>query len=320
MDLTNNATLLLCAYCLDLLLGDPRRFPHPVRGIGWAIMQLERLLKRGKAERWTGVVLVLIVLSGTYGITVALITFATRLQPKIGIVLQILMLWTALATKDLYVHTQRVFRPLIDGDLLTARLMLSRIVGRDTERLDSSEIVRATVETIAENVVDGITAPIFYALIGGAPAALAYKAANTLDSMVGYKNDRYRDFGWAGAKFDDLVNFIPARLTGMLIPIVAMMLGLDGRNSWRTFWRDRKKHPSPNSAHAEAAFAGALNVRLGGTSTYQGVPSHKPYLGEASQPLTPQAARLAQRLMWGTSVVFLMLGWAVLWLIKRGTG
>jgi len=186
-----------------------------------------------------------------------------------------------------------------------------------TENLDSSEIVRATVESIAENLVDGVTAPMFYALIGGAPAALAYKAANTLDSMVGYKNERYRDFGWASAKFDDWVNFVPARLTGILIPVVVAVLQFDGRDSWRIFWRDRKKHPSPNSAHAEAAFAGALNVRLGGTSTYQGVPSHKPYLGDQVQPLNPQTIRRAQLLMWGTSTGFLILGWIV-WLIIGG--
>ena len=161
---------------------------------------------------------------------------------------------------------------------------------------------------------------MFYALIGGAPAALVYKAANTLDSMVGYKNERYLHFGWAAAKFDNLVNFVPARLTGILIPLIAVILRFDGRNSWRIFWRDRKKHPSPNSAHAEAAFAGALNVRLGGTSTYRGVPSHKPHLGEALQPLTPQTIRRAQRLMWATSLGFLILGWVVSWLFPSSTG
>ncbi|MBI1926648.1 cobalamin biosynthesis protein CobD [Candidatus Poribacteria bacterium] len=314
------AMFLVFAYCLDLILGDPRWFPHPVRGIGWAISQLERGLKRGRGERWTGVVLVLVIVLGTYGLSFALIAMVTCLHRGISIALQIGMLWTTLAAKDLYIHTQQVLRPLIANDLSTARSMLSRIVGRDTENLDSSEIVRATVESIAENLVDGITAPMFYALIGGAPAALAYKAANTLDSMVGYKNERYRNFGWASAKFDDGVNFIPARLTGGLIPVVAAALRFDGRDSWRIFMRERKKHPSPNSAHAEAAFAGALNVRLGGTSTYQGVPSHKPYLGEPLQPLTPQTIRRAQILMWGTSVGFLILCFLVSWFFKGGTG
>ena len=197
--------------------------------------------------------------------------------------------------------------------------MLSRIVGRDTERLDEAEIVRATVETIAENVVDGITAPLFFAFLGGAPAALAYKAASTLDSMVGYKNETYRNFGWASARLDDALNFIPARLTGVLIPLAATFCGCNVRNGWRIFWRDRKKHPSPNSAHAEAAFAGALNVRLGGTSAYGGVPSHKEYLGDANRPLAPDAIKQAQRLMFATSVIFLIMGLSVITLIQMST-
>ena len=234
--------------------------------------------------------------------------FATRLHSYVGHALSVIILWTTLATKDLYVHSNQVYKPLTQGDLPNARKMLSRIVGRDTDKLGEAEIVRATVETIAENVVDGITAPLFYAFLFGAPGALAYKAASTLDSMVGYKNEKYKNFGWTSARFDDILNFIPARLTGILIPFIAFFLGFDGRNSWRVFWRDRKKHPSPNSAHVEAAFAGALNVRLGGVSTYSGVPSHKEYLGDANRPLEIDTIRRAQLLMFATSAMFLALG------------
>ena len=296
------------AYCLDLIIGDPLWFPHPVRGIGWAIQKLEKALKRGKMERFSGCLLTLFIAGGTYFLAAGVLYFATKLHPYVGHGLSIIILWTTLATKDLYVHSNQVYKPLAQGDLPIARKMLSRIVGRDTDKLDEPEIVRATVETIAENVVDGITAPLFYAILFGAPAALAYKAASTLDSMVGYKNEKYKNFGWASARFDDIVNFIPARVTGILIPFVALCPGFDGRNSWRIFWRDRKKHPSPNSAHAEAAFAGALTVRLGGVSTYSGVPSRKEYLGDANRPLEIDMIRRAQLLMFATSAIFLVFG------------
>ena len=316
---------ILIAYCLDLIIGDPLWFPHPVRGIGWAIQQFEKVLTtpwppflrgNGKAEKFSGCLLTLFIVGGTYSLATCVLYFAVRLHPCVGHTLSVIILWTTLATKDLYVHSNRVYKPLARGGLPTARKMLSRIVGRDTDKLDEPEIVRATVETIAENVVDGITAPLFYAILFGAPAALAYKAASTLDSMVGYKNEQYKNFGWASARFDDIVNFIPARVTGILIPFVAL-LGFDGRNSWRIFWRDRKKHPSPNSAHAESAFAGALNVRLGGVSTYSGVPSRKEYLGNANRPLEINAIQRAQLLMFATSAMFLAFGLIFRWLISK---
>jgi len=308
---------ILIAYCLDLIIGDPLWFPHPVRGIGWAIQKFEQALKHGRAEKFFGCLLTLVVVGGTYSLALAIIYFAEKLHPYLGHTLSIIILWTTLATKDLYVHSKQVYKPLAQDDLSTSRKMLSRIVGRDTDKLDESEIVRATVETIAENVVDGITAPLFYAVLSGAPGALAYKAASTLDSMVGYKNERYRNFGWASARFDDVVNFIPARITGILIPFVAFCFGFSGGNSWRIFWRDRKKHPSPNSAHAEAAFAGALNIRLGGTSTYNGVPSRKEYLGDANHPLEVSTIRRSQILMFATSTMFLAFGLICHWFISK---
>jgi len=326
---------IIIAYCLDLIIGDPLWFPHPVRGIGWAIQRLEKALTtpwppfplnkggrgvvrgKGKAERFSGCLLTLFIVGGTYALATVVLYLVAKLHPYVGHALNVIILWTTLATNDLYVHSKQVYKPLAQRDLPTARRMLSRIVGRDTDKLDEPEIVRATVETIAENVVDGITAPLFYAILFGAPAALAYKAASTLDSMVGYKNERYKNFGWASARFDDIVNFIPARVTGILIPFVALCPGFDMRKSWRIFWRDRKKHPSPNSAHAEAAFAGALNVRLGGTSIYSGVPSHKEYLGDANRPLEINTIRRAQFLMFATSAMFLVLGLICRWFIYK---
>ncbi len=299
------------AYSLDLILGDPTWFPHPVRGIGWLIQRLEKVLRRDRAERLLGCLLPLMIVGGTYGLTSGILLWAARLHPMLHHGLTVGVLWTSLATRDLYVQSKRVQSALLAGDPPKARRMLSHIVGRDTETLDEAEIVRATIETIGENLVDGVTAPLFYIFLGGAPAVLAYKAANTLDSMVGYRNGRYKDFGWASARLDDALNFLPARMTGMLIPLVAAGVGLNARQSWHIFWRDRKKHPSPNSAHAEAAFAGALQVQLGGISTYGGVPSHKEFLGEAKQPFTTATIRRAHRLMFGTSLAFLVIGWII---------
>jgi len=299
------------AYCIDLIFGDPAWFPHPVRYIGWIAKQLEKVLKRGQAEKLFGCLLTLIVVGGTYGLTAGILLLSARLHSTLYYALTVGMLWTTIATKDLYIQSKRVRDALLSEDYPKARQMLSRIVGRDTESLDEAEITRATVETIAENVVDGVTAPLFYAFLGGAPAALAYKAASTLDSMVGYRNERYKDFGWASARLDDVLNFIPARITGIIISLVAVCIGFNARQSWNIFWRDRRKHPSPNSAHAESAFAGALEVQLGGFSTYNGVSSYKELLGDAKNPLTAATIHKAHILMFGASLVFLIMGWLI---------
>lgn len=299
------------AYGMDLIFGDPVWFPHPVRGMGWLIQQLEKALRRGRAEKLLGCLLMVIVVGGTYSLTAGLLFWAFRLHPMFQYVVTLVLLWTTLANKDLYAESERVRTALLAEDYPRARQMLSRIVGRDTETLEEADIARATVETIAENVVDGITAPMFYAFLGGAPAALAYKAANTLDSMVGYRNERYKNFGWASARLDDVLNFVPARITGILIPPLAACIGFSAKQSWLVFWRDRKKHPSPNSAHAESAFAGALEVQLGGVSTYDGVSSRKELLGNARHPFIIATIRKAHRLMFGTSLAFLIIGWII---------
>lgn len=294
------------AYLIDLAIGDPRWMPHPVRGIGWLATNLEKYLKRGKLEKVAGCLLTVSVVGFVAILSYTLLHQVSIRNHVLGSAISVFLFWSCFATKDLYIESNRVLKALKKSDMVQARRDLSWIVGRDTEDLDEPEIVRATVETIAENVVDGITAPMFYAFIGGVPLALAYKAANTLDSMFGYKNEKYLNFGWASAKLDDALNFIPARLSGPLISLSAFICGLDAGNSWRIFLRDRKKHPSPNSGHAEAAFAGALNVRLGGVNYYNGIRSEKAFLGDPDKELGKEVISDAHRLMFVTSALFLI--------------
>ncbi|EGD51113.1 cobalamin biosynthesis protein CobD, partial [Thermoanaerobacter ethanolicus JW 200] len=218
-----------------------------------------------------------------------------------------LIIYTCLATKDLGKAAGRVYEALIKGDIVEARKRLSYIVSRDTDRLDVENISRGAIETVAENISDGIIASMFYAFIGGAPLAIFYKAASTLDSMVGYRNEKYLDLGFASAKLDDILNFIPARITGFLIVIAAFLLGYDYKNSWRIFLRDRLKHQSPNSAHGEAAVAGALNIQLGGLNYYFGKPEIKPTLGDGKEKITPQHIKDSIKIMYMTSFLGLVV-------------
>ncbi|MNI51510.1 cobalamin biosynthesis protein [compost metagenome] len=207
-----------------------------------------------------------------------------------------------------------VYKELRKGDIPAARSALGMIVGRDTAALDSPEIVRGTVETVAENIVDAVISPLFYALLGGAPLAMAYRAVNTLDSMVGYKNDKYRDLGWASARLDDVANYIPARLTALLLTLCARLLRLDWRRCWHMVRRDARKHPSPNSGYPESAVAGALGIRLGGFNVYHGVTSFRAYMGDPLRSLEPEDIIVASRLMLLSSSIFVLLCAAVSWL------
>jgi adenosylcobinamide-phosphate synthase len=224
-----------------------------------------------------------------------------------------LFLWSTISIRSLDRAAREILGLLRRGDLATARRRLSLIVGRDTERLGAAEITRATVETVAESISDGVIAPLFYFLLGGAPLACAYRAVNTLDSMVGYRSERYRDFGMAAARLDDVANFLPARLTALLLVGSALLLGLDWRQAWRIAWRDGARHPSPNSGYTEAAVAGALGVQLGGLNYYQGQPSLRPRLGEPATALEPGHIAGAIRMLYGAVAIFLFLaavGWA----------
>lgn len=289
---------ILIALGLDLLLGDPRWLPHPIRLIGRVAATLEAPLRRTFSNpRLAGVAAVLAVVGSTAMLAYALVTLAGRLHPLAGDALSIFLLYTTLASRDLMLHSHQVYRALVDGDLPAARQRVGWMVGRDTDQLDEPGVVRAAVESVAENLVDGVTAPLLFAALAGPVGALAYKAVNTLDSLFGYRNERYRDFGWASARLDDLVNYLPARLTAPLVPLAAALLGLHPRDSWRVLWRDRHNHTSPNAGLTEAAFAGALGVQLGGLNHYQGQPSQKPTLGDPGEGLEPAHILSANNLM-----------------------
>ena len=275
---------LAAAYFLDLFFGDPENWPHPVRWIGALIEKLEIFLRRAfpSNEYFSGVLLTISVCGITFFLTAFAVVCAYALQPALGFLINVLLIYTALSVKSLKDSACDVLKNLESGDLSAAKQSVGKIVGRDTDQMSEGEVVRATVETVAENTVDGIVSPLFYAMIGGAPLAMMFKAASTLDSMVGYKNERYRKFGWASAKFDDVLNFIPARLSALLIPVAAWVIGMKGLNSLKIAFRDGSKHPSPNSGIAEAAFAGALGVQLGGINYRNGAAVEYPFLGDDS--------------------------------------
>lgn len=306
-------TVLLPTVALDLLLGDPHWMPHPVRWMGRTISGLETLLRRlfpktPGGERWAGVVLAL-ALPTLFGGGSALILWGLgQVSPWLSWVVQLWFSYQLLAARSLQKESMAVYSPLKAHDLEGARRAVSRIVGRDTQALDETGVAKAAVETVAENTCDGVIAPLIFLFLGGLPAGMAYKAVSTLDSMVGYKNDKYRFFGWASARLDDILNFIPARLSGLLLCLGAALLpGCSGRRAWTIFWRDRRKHASPNSAHTEAACAGALGVRLAGDASYFGKVVHKPTLGDPVRPVESEDIPRACRLMYAGARLLLLL-------------
>ena len=313
MELLNTDTaIVLAAVVLDLILGDPRSLPHPVVAIGNLISFLEKQLRRlFKNARLAGVVLLVVTVAVSYAVAALLIKAAWLLAPEAGFAVGLYIAWVSLAARSLHAESCKVAQALERGDLPGARTALSYIVGRETDQLDEQEVVRGAVETVAENTGDGVIAPLFYLMLGGPPLAIAYKAVNTLDSMVGYKNERYLEFGWASARFDDLVNYLPARLTGLLMVLAAPVCGLSGGGAWRILRRDCRNHSSPNSGFPEAAAAGALGVRLGGANRYFGKVVEKPTIGDASVPLSLAAYAGVVRLMY-CSEALLVVGWLAL--------
>lgn len=314
-------SVLLPAVVLDLLLGDPHWMPHPVRWMGRTISGLEKLLRRlfpktPAGERGAGIVLA-VALPTLFGGGSALILWGLgQVSPWLSWVVQLWFTYQLLAARSLQKESMAVYYPLKAHDLEGARRAVSRIVGRDTQALDETGVAKAAVETVAENTCDGVTAPLIFLFLGGLPAGMAYKAVSTLDSMVGYKNDKYRFFGWASARLDDLLNFIPARLSGLLLCLGAALLpGCSGRRAWTIFWRDRRKHASPNSAHTEAACAGALGVQLAGDASYFGQVVHKPTLGDQVRPVEPEDIPWACRLMYaGAGLLLLLFAVLPVWL------
>jgi adenosylcobinamide-phosphate synthase len=329
--------VLLLAVLLDLLIGDPRSAWHPVALTGRLISAWERLLYRQGisplARRMAGAMLVLGTVLPVWLLVYLCLAWLHRLylppaagahrgQPGmlqlwacIYLVAGAIFLWATISIRSLDRAAREILGMLRRGDLAEARRRLSFIVGRDTDRLDPEQITRATVETLAENISDGVIAPLFYFLLGGPALACAYRAVNTLDSMVGYRNERYRDFGMAAARLDDVANFLPARLTMLLLAGSALLLGLEWRQAWRLSWRDASKHPSPNSGYPEAAVAGALGVQLGGLNYYGGVPSLRALMGDPKEILAPRHIEAAIRMLYGTVALFLVItiiGWLLL--------
>lgn len=299
------------AFLLDLLVGDPPSLPHPVRIMGAYISSFEKHVRRlAKSEfgtRLAGMLLLVTTVSLAYLLPWYALRLASRINPYLYHSINVILMYTCIAARCLSKEAQGIYDALQHRDLVKGRKLLSMIVGRDTDSLDASGITRGAVETVAENTSDGVIAPLFYMFLGGAPLAMAYKAVNTLDSMVGYKNDRYLHFGWASARFDDIANYVPARLTGLLLVLASIVLGLDFKQSFHMLIRDSRNHSSPNSGFPEAAVAGALGVQLGGTNHYFGKPVYKPTIGELLRPLNKDDIKNTVRLMYTAAILALIM-------------
>lgn len=297
------------AFFIDTLIGDPKNWPHPVKWMGSCISFLEKKLNAHRFRKGKGIVMIAILLLLVFAITGSIVWFSYQVHLILGILLEGVLIATTIARKSLIEAALEVYVPLVKGDMEESRLKLSYIVGRDTENLDEGEIVRGTVETVAENTSDGVTAPLFWAFIGGAPLALVYRAINTCDSMVGYKNERFLDFGWASAKLDDLANWIPSRLTGFLILTISKPVYISRRAAWKLLYRDAKKHPSPNSGWLEAAVAAILGVQLGGINYYKGLVSNRAKMGDKLVPLREEHITSTNNILTRTTLVFILVLW-----------
>ena len=308
------------AFFIDCVLGDPRSRFHPVVLIGNLIAWLEHCFYHAEdtneRKLLSGGVLVLIVLVVCYEIAWCVLQLLALIPlPHVGMALEALLLAFMISPKSLAAAGMEIRALLKAGDLPEARRKVGWIVGRDTEKLSVPEVSRAAIETVAENTVDGVLAPLFFYLIGGLPFAVLYRAANTMDSMLGYKNAKYLYFGRVAARLDDVLNYIPARLAGALFVLAAFLLRFDGRGAWRMLRRDAKKHPSPNCGHAEAPTAGALGIRLGGNNYYFGEPHFRAYMGEATREIEADDIQKTVRLMYTVTILFLLFAYGgfLLW-------
>lgn len=324
---------MVLGFLLDLILGDPRFIPHPVQYIGWFIDKLKNALqhliygcsfkevkeqqieRKEGAEQIAGYVLTLIIVLGTYFVVEGLMYIAARIHPWLAFALQTWLIYRIMATKSLRTESMKVYYKLKEGDLAGARKEISYLVGRDTQDLTESEIAKADVETIAENTADGVIAPLFFIAIGGASLGFAYKAVNTLDSMVGYRNDELIHLGHASAKLDDICNFIPARLAAFMMILASAILRFDFNGAIRIFNRDRFNHLSPNSAQTEAVAAGALNIQLGGTHTYFGKPVEKPVIGDDIRPVEYEDIKRTNQLLYVSAILSLIVCCGITWVI-----
>ena len=305
-----NLLSIYTGYALDLIIGDPYSFPHPVRYIGKLISIVEKQIRKitssDKGLKIAGFFLWFIVVGATVGIT-TLVLQLFKFNKLAYFIVNTILIYTTLATKCLKDESVKIYKVLKTGDLEKSRIQLSYIVGRDTKNLNEKEIVRATVETVAENTVDGIIAPLFYGFIGGAPLAMAYKAVNTLDSTVGYKNDKYYYLGFASAKIDDIANYIPARLGVILLPLGSLFTGFNFKDALKIGIRDRKNHKSPNCAFSEGAVAGALGIQLGGTNVYFGKEVYKPTIGDKTREIEIEDIVRTNKIMYSSSIISIII-------------
>ena len=303
---------LLIGFGIDLLVGDPHSIPHPVVGIGKLISFLEKGLRRlfpktGGGEIAAGGVLWVLVVVICTALPAGILFLCHRISPWLRLTVESIMCWQILATKSLKDESMKVYMALESGDLEESRHAVSMIVGRDTARLDDAGVTRAAVETVAENTSDGVVAPMLFLALGGAPLGFFYKAVNTMDSMLGYVEPPYKNIGLIPAKMDDAANFLPSRLSALLMLAAGSLLGLDGKNGWRIFRRDRFNHASPNSAQTESVCAGLLGVRLAGDAWYHGVLHQKKYIGDDTRDITHRDILLACRLLYMTAFLNLLL-------------
>ncbi|RGU95793.1 cobalamin biosynthesis protein CobD [Clostridium sp. AF15-17LB] len=302
----------MTGFILDLIFGDPVWLYHPVRLIGRLITRLEQLARKVCRDRdrrllTAGVLMWVAVCVVSAAVPWVLLYGAQSIHPAVRYVLESFWCYQLLAARSLGRESRSVYRELKEGSLAGARKAVSMIVGRDTAALDEAGVIKAAVETVAENTSDGVTAPLFYMMLGGAPLGFFYKAVNTMDSMIGYKDERYLCLGRCAAKMDDALNYIPARLSALLMTAAAFLLGMDGRGAWKIYRRDRRKHASPNAAQTEAVCAGALQIRLAGDAWYFGRRYVKEYIGDDIRPVEAEDIVRAGKLMYGTALLALLL-------------
>ena len=312
---------LICGFLLDCIIGDPYDIPHPIKLIGRLISGLEKFVRKHMKDlRKGGAFLAAAVVMLSTIVPASILYICYKVNIVLGIAVESVLCCYMLAARCLCNESMKVCRAAEKGDTEEARRAVSMIVGRDTAVLDRDGVIRAAVETVAENTSDGVTAPLFYMGIGGAVGGFFYKSVNTMDSMIGYRNEKYIDIGRYAAKLDDVLNYIPSRLTALLMAAVSPVLHLDARNALRIWKRDRRKHASPNSAQTESACAGALHIRLAGDAWYFGELHKKPYIGDDDRSIEPDDIRRSNRLMYASSILMLIISAVLRCLVFRGTG
>lgn len=308
---------IIFGFIIDLFLGDPYSLPHPVRLIGSMISRLENAVRKRFADnlKFGGAVLSIIVLTASTAIPFAILFAFYKINSWLGIAAESIMCYYLIAPKCLRDESMKVYRAINENDIEKARKAVSMIVGRDTDKLDETGIIKAAVETVAENTSDGVTAPLIYISVGGAALGFFYKATNTMDSMIGYKNEKYAEIGKFAAKLDDFLNFIPSRLTALIMIFSTHLLKFNGKNAFKIWRRDRRKHASPNSAQTESICAGALEIQLAGDAYYFGELHKKEYIGDDIRAVENEDIRRANSLMYCTSVIVLIISAVVRMLI-----